>query len=304
MKKTILIVCALLTLACKGEIMKKLMCVIAIGVFALTAVYRPAYADPGIGDITPINDGLEAGEEVIFTIDFTDSNGVDNLKRCDLLINTRFSWENGFYSAYKVNSDEIILRNNDNTAWLGYYSPGSANIIGEDDDDNRYASIDCTKFEVLRPDANTLRIKWPVKFKEGAIGDDHVVYLYAKSKRNLNTGWHLAGSWSVYEALVTMSRKIRFQGRLSDTQGSSQDDIFNVTFRLYDADKDGSPLWEELQQGVSIEEGILDVELGSVTPLDCAFDKQYWLSVEIDSDGEMIPRFKLNAVPYAIKAEQ
>ena len=108
----------------------------------------------------------------------------------------------------------------------------------------------------------------------------------------------------IYSSEQDFSRTMRFQGRLSDTQGSSQNDIFNVTFRLYDADTGGSPLWEELQQGVSIEEGILDVELGSVTLLDCAFDKQYWLSVEIDSDGEMIPRFKLNAVPYAIKAEQ
>jgi hypothetical protein len=96
---------------------------------------------------------------------------------------------------------------------------------------------------------------------------------------------------------------IRFQARLAGTQGVPLDGSFNITFRLYDTDIGGQPLWEEAQD-VYVEEGILDVELGLATELNLPFDRQYWLGVEVESDGEMSPRFKLATVPYAFRSKQ
>jgi hypothetical protein len=45
------------------------------------------------------------------------------------------------------------------------------------------------------------------------------------------------------------------------------------------------------------------VLLGSVTPLDLPFDVPYWLSLEVNSDGEMSPRQQITSVGYAIHAE-
>lgn len=96
---------------------------------------------------------------------------------------------------------------------------------------------------------------------------------------------------------------IRLQGNLVDTEGAPLDGIFTLTFALYEAEISGTALWEEVQENVNVEKGLLDVELGSVTPLDVPFDKQYWLGVEVDSDGEMTPRFKLTTVPYSFRSE-
>ena len=95
---------------------------------------------------------------------------------------------------------------------------------------------------------------------------------------------------------------LRFQAKLSNTQATLLNGTYTLTFRLYDVETTGLPIWEEIQQDIFVEEGSLDVELGSETALNLAFDKQYWLSVEVESDGEMTPRFKLTTVPYSFRS--
>ncbi|PIQ89931.1 MAG: hypothetical protein COV72_00460 [Candidatus Omnitrophica bacterium CG11_big_fil_rev_8_21_14_0_20_42_13] len=92
---------------------------------------------------------------------------------------------------------------------------------------------------------------------------------------------------------------IRFQAKLGDAQEIPIDGALNLIFRLYEKDNGGNPIWEEIHPATSVQNGILDLELGSITPFNLPFDMQYWLGVEIESDGEMTPRFKLSSAPYA-----
>lgn len=95
-------------------------------------------------------------------------------------------------------------------------------------------------------------------------------------------------------------RLMRFQGSLNDMDGMPLEGSFTLVFRIYDAETGGTALWQETRNNVSIKEGLLNIELGMVTPLNAlAFDKQYWLSVKIDSDSEVTPRFKLTGAPYS-----
>lgn len=95
---------------------------------------------------------------------------------------------------------------------------------------------------------------------------------------------------------------INYQGRLTDKLGKPLEGAYNVTFRIYDAETAGSMLWEETHGGMVIEKGVFSVLLGSVIPLNLAFDKQYYLEIKIDSDV-MSPRQKMASVAYAISAE-
>ncbi|MBL7157322.1 MAG: hypothetical protein ISS92_04055 [Candidatus Omnitrophica bacterium] len=78
---------------------------------------------------------------------------------------------------------------------------------------------------------------------------------------------------------------------------------YNLTMRIYDAQTGGTPKWTEIHQDIQISNGIFQVLLGDVTTLDLPFDTDYWVSVEIDTDGEMTPRTRLASVGYAYKAE-
>jgi len=101
-----------------------------------------------------------------------------------------------------------------------------------------------------------------------------------------------------------LPQSIAFQASLEDIGGTPLEGTFDLTFRLYDVETGGTPLWEEAQQDVLVEEGLLDVELGAQTAIELPFDKQYWLGVEVEADGEMTPRFKFKSVPYSFKSMQ
>jgi PKD repeat protein len=98
---------------------------------------------------------------------------------------------------------------------------------------------------------------------------------------------------------------IRFQGRLTDKNKSPLSGVYDITFRIYDAESGStnSKLWEEIHTDVQIQNGIVDVLLGSIKPISLKFDKYYWLSTEVGSDGEMMPRQKITSVGYAYKAQ-
>jgi hypothetical protein len=96
---------------------------------------------------------------------------------------------------------------------------------------------------------------------------------------------------------------IRYQGKITDKQGAPLNGAYNITFRLYNAETGGTLLWSETQPSIPVNNGIFTVLLGNVTSLNLPFDEPYWLSMEINEDGEMEPRQAITSVGYAIHAE-
>ena len=93
---------------------------------------------------------------------------------------------------------------------------------------------------------------------------------------------------------------IPFQGRLTNQQGEPYTNSqYSVTFNIYDVPAGGSSLWTERHEKVGIINGMLNVFLGSITPLPGSvdFSKTCYLGITIDSDHnpnsydpEMVPR--------------
>lgn len=105
---------------------------------------------------------------------------------------------------------------------------------------------------------------------------------------------------NIYGSKPVVSRLMRFQAGLNDTSGLPIEGAFTLTFRIYDQETAGATLWHETQGDINIEEGLLNVELGSVTSLNAlSFDRQYWLSIQVGFDSEITPRFKLTGMPYS-----
>lgn len=137
-------------------------------------------------------------------------------------------------------------------------------------------------------------------------------------------------------AASAINEQINFQGRLyNNTGGGIADGNYNIQFKIYrDGDGQtvgnttGSPagtlLWTENwlnanSKGVSVINGYLSVQLGSITPFGSSVDwnqDTLWLSVNIGStntsctpftsctpDGEMVPMKRLSATPYALNSK-
>jgi hypothetical protein len=92
---------------------------------------------------------------------------------------------------------------------------------------------------------------------------------------------------------------INYQGVLKDDAGIVvTDGDYNLTFKLYDVASSGSALWTETKL-IGVADGIINTQLGSVTPITLPFDVEYWLGVTVEAESEMTPRVKLSSVPYS-----
>jgi hypothetical protein len=109
----------------------------------------------------------------------------------------------------------------------------------------------------------------------------------------------LAMIWTIAQAEIP--KLINYQGMLTDDEGIPIDGTHTLTFRIYDDTTGAGTLqWSETQGGVQVDHGLFNVVLGKSATLNSAFDESYWLEVEVD--GEVMPRIRMTSVPYAYRA--
>ncbi len=105
-------------------------------------------------------------------------------------------------------------------------------------------------------------------------------------------------------AYAATTSTLNFQARLQNASGSLvADGNYTIQFKLYTAVTGGTNEWTETQT-VSVKNGYLSAYLGSVTPFSASIDwsQEKWLTMNVNSDGEMTPRIKLTGVPFAFRA--
>lgn len=95
---------------------------------------------------------------------------------------------------------------------------------------------------------------------------------------------------------------ISYQGVLSDNAGEPvADGDYTLIFNLYTSAESGTAIWTEIQT-LAVSNGLLNVVLGSVNPLNLPFDCQYWLGININEGAELTPRIELTSTAYALNA--
>ncbi len=105
-------------------------------------------------------------------------------------------------------------------------------------------------------------------------------------------------------ASVLFGQHLSIQGVARDNSGQSlSNGTYAFMFRLYGVETGGSEVWAE-NQNLEVLNGVFSVVLGDVNSLQGVdFNAQYWLSVEIDNNGELSPRTKLTVSAYAIMGD-
>ncbi len=96
---------------------------------------------------------------------------------------------------------------------------------------------------------------------------------------------------------------ISYQGVLTDANGIVvSNGNYQLTFRLYDVAAGGTALWTETHSAVTVDNGVFNVILGSLTSFNLPFDKQYYLGVSVGGDPELAPRIQLASSPYSLSS--
>ncbi|MGC9314998.1 MAG: hypothetical protein ACP5G4_05120, partial [bacterium] len=101
--------------------------------------------------------------------------------------------------------------------------------------------------------------------------------------------------------VFAVPEEMNYQGKLTDPAGVAVEGETEIIFRIYDVASGGTALWTETHPVVEVYNGLFDVRLGSITPLNLPFDEGYYIELEVE--GEVLaPRQALNSVGYAFRA--
>lgn len=109
-------------------------------------------------------------------------------------------------------------------------------------------------------------------------------------------------AFPVTPTIAQIPRTLSYQAVLTDKSGTPKPDgPYDVTFRLYDVDNGGAPVWTETQT-LDVSRGLFSAVLGSVTPFgdDLTFTQPYWLSLQVAPDPELTARLPLTATGYSL----
>lgn len=94
---------------------------------------------------------------------------------------------------------------------------------------------------------------------------------------------------------------ISYQGILATSDGKVvEDGNYDLTFRLYNVQTGGTPLWQEVHNDVQMSQGRFNVILGSSVSLaPVPFDEAYWLGITV-APGTELPRIELTSSAYCL----
>ncbi|NOQ96988.1 MAG: hypothetical protein GQ561_02400 [Calditrichae bacterium] len=103
-------------------------------------------------------------------------------------------------------------------------------------------------------------------------------------------------------AMSQIPRQMNYQGYLTDNNNNPITGNLIIRFTIYDAPTTGTNLWNEEHPTVALIDGVFRVVLGSINPLNIAFDKPYWLGIRVGNDPEMTPRTTLTSAGYSLNS--
>jgi hypothetical protein len=105
-------------------------------------------------------------------------------------------------------------------------------------------------------------------------------------------------------------QRMNFQGKVVNDDGTNvANGNYDMVFKLYTVSSGGTADWTETWNSgssqVAVTDGVFQLELGTHTSL-ASFDfnaDTWYLGVNFNGDGEMLPRIRLTSVPYAFNAK-
>ncbi len=100
------------------------------------------------------------------------------------------------------------------------------------------------------------------------------------------------------------SSTVNFQARILKSTGALvADGNYSIQFKVYDTVGGPTSQWNETQV-VAVKNGYVSVQLGAVNAFGSSVEwsQEQWLTMNINGDGEMAPRMKVTAVPFAFSA--
>ncbi len=161
--------------------------------------------------VTPAAASSVAGVGTTLSSVHRDLDGVNNISYAMISVGATTSAVNVLRGYYNAVSNKLYLRDDANSAWLGGFAPGSANVIA-----NSQGKLDCALTTVGKQ-GNDLTIGWRLIANAGWAGTTQKVFLFVRDKDTNSDGWDQPGTWQITAA----SNAAPVNVSLSPNSGSS-----------------------------------------------------------------------------------
>ena len=134
-------------------------------------------SNPTVGSVTPLSGNSSVNMAYNLTATYSDGDGATDISQVRLLVNAVNNASGALYGYYNRDTNKLYLVNNTNTALVGGFAPGSANVIT-----NSQGSLNCAATTVT-VSGNTLTVKWSFTPNASFTGTKNV-YGYVKDVGN------------------------------------------------------------------------------------------------------------------------
>lgn len=162
--------------------------------FGLPAQNTVVNQAPSLGAAEPSSSTARVGATRYFTATYVDGDSYADLAWCYFLIGSSTVPSNTVYLSYDQTGGKLFLRDDNDSAWLGGYAPGSANTI-----QNSQASLDCSKSQVIEA-GDTITMNLALRFQSSYTGTK-ALYLKATDLVGSTAGWEQKGTVAVQPGL-------------------------------------------------------------------------------------------------------
>ena len=173
-------------------------------------------AAPVAVSVTP-ESGSGAGPTFGFL--FSDENGAADIEAARMLVANSLSAANSCY-VWLSGGDELLLRDDASTQWLGPVSVGSAGSLA-----NSQCTVNAEDSSISNS-GNDRTIDLAVTFNT-AFGGDKTVYMFARDSGGLSSGWQTRGTWTVPTEVVPAAP---VAVSVTPESGSGAEQTFGFTF--------------------------------------------------------------------------
>jgi len=132
------------------------------------------------------------------TTEWSDPNGWEDLKWGFYIIGPNTDMANRVFVYYTVDTNQVYLRNDAGSGWLGGYAPSSDHVI-----ENSQGAVECEQ-TLVELEGTTVTVRWAIRFKAPFVGTKNT-YLKCKDDSGVVDDWQHKGTWTITEEAATTS---------------------------------------------------------------------------------------------------
>ncbi len=196
------------------------------------AIYRMVLIGSQAPSAVSVSPANGSGFTQLFTFNFSDPNGYTDIPAAEMLFNTTLNLANACYLRYSRTANNVSLRNDNNSAWLGPVNLGSGATL-----ENSQCKFNSTGSSASSSGTD-VTVRLNLTFKQTFLGTKQID-MQTTDTTGLATGWQQRGVWSVGTVNLAPSAV-----SVSPASGSGARQVFSFLF----SDPNGAAdlLWTQM----------------------------------------------------------